>query len=514
LRGLLRPEAYPHPVAELQLIETHISWVLLTGEYAYKLKRPVHYPFVDLRSPRRRAFLCAEEVRLNRRFAPRLYLGVCKIVAANGRARVSERGRAIENAVRMRQFNLEDALDRLIESNRAEAAELETFGRDLASIHAGLPRAPGSRRWGTVEAVRAQLNANFTECRQFAMPHGTAGMVDALAAPFDAILGELEPQIAARRRQVRECHGDLHTRNLVRDQGRLIAFDCIEFEPSFRWIDVADEVSFLWMDLRSKRRADLALAFLSGYLAQSGDFELCRLLPLYGVHRALVRAKVAALEAHGALQPQIRAAALVQHRACLDCARALLSPARPLLVLMSGLSGSGKTWLARQLAPPIEALHLRSDVERKRIAGLAPTADSHSVPGGGLYSAGSSRHVYEHLAHCADAALAGGLNVIVDATFTQRAERQRFRELATRRGCEIVLVRCRAPMPLLRARIAERRGQAADPSEADSAVLDWQTNHEEPIEPGEGFRIIEADTARETVLSEVHAALGRVPGKS
>jgi predicted kinase len=122
--------------------------------------------------------------------------------------------------------------------------------------------------------------------------------------------------------------------------------------------------------------------------------------------------------------------------------------------------------------------------------------------------------VYEHLAHCADAALAGGLNVIVDATFTQRAERQRFRELATRRGCEIVLVRCRAPIPLLRARIAGRREQAADASEADLAVLDWQTNHEEPIEPGEGFRIIEADTARETVLSEVHATLGCVPGKS
>lgn len=495
LLDLLHADAYPHPVRGIRLFETHMSWVVLTGDFAYKVKRPVNYPFVDQRSAARRAFLCAEEVRLNRRFAPQLYLGVSAIGMADGHLRVDGGGLAVEHAVRMRQFDREQELDRLIENDAVPPTELEAFGRELAALHARLPQV-GAGSWGGFDSVARQLRTNLAECLQLATSLGTAAALDTIAAPFEARLCALEPFIAARRAQrVLECHGDLHARNVVRWQGRLVAFDCLEFEPALRWIDVADEVAFLWMDLHARRRPDLALAFVRGYVDQSGDFELLRALRLYAVHRALVRAKVAALEGD-----------VTQHQAYLACAHEQLVRGRPRLVLMSGLSGSGKTWLARQLAPLLDALPLRSDVERKRLAGLAPDADSHSPTGAGLYAADASDRAYEHLARCADAALSGGQSVIVDATFTLRAERARFAELARRLGGELTLVRCDAPLPVLQARIT-RRQHARDASEADLDVLAWQLAHAEPVAADEGLRVIDADTTRADVVPVVHAAL-------
>ncbi|MEO8063516.1 MAG: AAA family ATPase [Pseudomonadota bacterium] len=509
LLPLLRPETYSHAVNDIRLIETHISWVLLTGEFAYKLKRPVHYPFIDLRSPARRAFCCAEEIRLNARFAPQLYLGVSRIICDGGRLRVAEQGEPLEHAVRMRQFDGDDELDRLIESGHVDTGELENFGRDLAVIHAGLPRVADSEIWGSNAGVQAQLRTNLAECRQLAVESGTEAAVAAIGETLGALLARLEPEIAARRQQdnIRECHGDLHARNIVRYQGRLVAFDCIEFEPAFRWIDVAEEIAFLWMDLRARRRADLAHAFLCSYLMQSGDFGLCRMLRLYGAHRALVRAKVAALEAGGAGQQQMRATGLAQHRDYLDGARQLLEHERPILVIMTGPSGSGKTWLARQLVPLLAAVHLSSDVERKRLAGFGATADSHSAPGGGLYTPATSRQVYEHLARCANATLAGDLPVIVDGTFAHREERTLFANLAADRGVELVVVNCQAPRRVLEARIIERRRGATDASEADVAVLEWQLAHTEPIAADESLHVIDADTTRATIVAEVRAAL-------
>jgi aminoglycoside phosphotransferase family enzyme/predicted kinase len=502
LAPLLRPEAYPHPVGNLRVIQTHISWVLLTGDIAYKLKRPVHYAFVDLRSERHRAFLCAEEVRLNARFAPELYLGVSRVTAAGGALRIDGAGETLEHAVRMRQFDAAASLDRLIETNGIAPAELLNFGHDLAGIHATLPGVADGEDWGSVARVRAELLGNLAECRALAAPPDAAAL-DSLAGVVTARLHALEPKIAARRPRVRECHGDLHARNVVRHGGRLVAFDCLEFDPALRWIDVADEVAFLWMDLRARGRADLAHAFLEGYLAHGGDFGLCPLLRLYACHRALVRAKVAALETQAAASG---AADSGQHR-YLAQARALLEPARPRLVLMSGWSGSGKTWLARQLAPGLDAVHLRSDLERKRLAGLAAHADSHSPPGDGLYAAGFTHRVYEHLARCAAAALDGGFDVIVDATFARRPEREQLRDVARRAGCEAVVIHCTAPEAVLRSRIVDRQRRGIDASEADLAVLAWQREHGDPLAPEERLRVIEADTTRATVVDDVRSAL-------
>jgi uncharacterized protein len=498
LSGLLRPRGYPHPVAEISLVETHISWVLLTGEFAYKIKRPVCYPFVDLRSAQRRTYFCREELRLNRRFAPRLYLDVCAITAVDGEPRIGGPGEVVEHAVKMRQFEREDELDRLLAAARIEPAELETFGRDLAAIHAGLPAAVRTDAWGHPATIRAVILENLEECARAGATFNRSADVQTLRGPLERRLEATAHWMSERLAKgcVRECHGDLHAANIVRQASRLIAFDCMEFEPAFRWIDVADDVAFLLADLDSQRRRFHAQAFLSGYLTETGDYQACRVIDLYKSHRALVRAKVDALKHTRAAGASVGETGRARYDVYLDCARRALAPKRPTLVLMCGLSGSGKTWLANRLAPSLDAVHLRSDIERKRLAGLGEFAHLSAQVGQGLYSQDMSARVYEHLALCAEDVLEGGYKAIVDATFGGRKNRARFRELASRLGATVCLVHCQAPHEILQERITERHLRDTDASDADIPVLSWQEMGWEPIEAQEHFAAIEVETAQ------------------
>ncbi len=504
LAGLASPQAYPHGVESVELIETHISWVLLAGEFAYKIKRPVLYPFVDLRDRERRRHFCEEELRLNSRFAPDLYLEVCAIVEVRGEARIGVTGRILEHAVRMRRFRGEEELDRLLEVRRIESDELEAFGRRLALIHARLPAAGGTAAWGRPAEVQALLARNLAECAEAGAIFGTTADVLALRSTLDHRLAAAAPWMAARRAggRVRECHGDLHCRNVARIGTRLVAFDCIEFEPAFRWIDVADDVASLSADLSARERPAMAHAFRSGYLAQSGDYGACRLLRLYEAHRALVRAKVAALAAAGAEDAE-RQALHRDHLRRIAHAAASLGHHRPLLLLMHGLSGSGKTWLARPLARRLAAVHLRSDAERKRRAGLEERARSGSRLSEGLYTSAASEAVYEDLARAAEEALAGGYTVIVDATFLLRAQRARFATLARRLGTGVHLICCAAPEELLRARLLARARGELDASEADEPVLEWQRARVEAPSPEEGLDTLQVDTAGPDALDQV-----------
>jgi aminoglycoside phosphotransferase family enzyme/predicted kinase len=466
-------------VRAVDLIETHISWVLLAGRFAYKIKRPVHYPFVDLRSAEQRRLLCHEEVRLNRRFSPELYLGVHAIHERKGEARVGGSGRIIEHALKMRRFPRSQELDALLEARRIEPAELEAFGGELARLHARLPVAHPGQHWGEPAAQIAAIKDNAAECIRAARALGHTAALRALQARLGEWADAAWPLLARRFAdgRVRECHGDLHAGNIVRRGGRLLPFDCLEFDPALRWIDVADEVSFLLADLAARRLPWHAQAFLSGYLAASGDYQLCLLAPVFRAHRALVRAKVLALTAvargtSGAAAGVVRRS----YRRYVECAQQALAPQRPTLVLMSGLSGSGKTWLAQRLAPALGAVHLRSDIERKRLVGLPPAARSNSAVARGLYAREMTIAVYERLADCAADTLAGGYTTIVDATFARAEDRMRFRALALRLGVSFCIVYCHAPRQLLERRIIDRR-RRKDPSEADIEVLHWQEAH-------------------------------------
>ena len=495
LHALLFPRAYPHPVRSVDLIETHISWVLLTGRFAYKVKRPVRYSFIDLRSAEERRSLCHEEVRLNRRFAPELYLDVRAIRRRHAEAHIGGRGPIIEHAVRMRQFPRAQQLDVLLQAQHIEPAELALFGGELARLHASLPVARAGQAWGEPTAQVAVIKHNAVECLRAGAALGDAGTLRALQGSLgtwaDAAWPLLAQRFAARR--VRECHGDLHAGNIVRHGARLRPFDCLEFDPSLRWIDVADEVAFLDADLDARQRPLHAQAFLGGYLMASGDYQACLLMPVFRAHRALVRAKVVALTAaaRGTTRNAARAARR-SFRSYLECAQRALAPRRPVLVLMSGLSGSGKTWLAQRLAPPLRAIHLRSDIERKRLAGLAPAARSRSALARGMYARKMTHAVYDRLADCAADTLAGGYVTIIDATFARPEDRIRFRALATALGINLCIIYCHAPQTTLERRIVQRARRGKDPSEANIEVLHWQEAHFVPPASHEASNVLDA----------------------
>jgi aminoglycoside phosphotransferase family enzyme/predicted kinase len=495
LHALLYARAYPHPVRAVDLVETHISWVLLTGRFAYKIKRPVHYSFIDLRRASQRRQLCHEEVRLNRRFAPELYLGVRAIRRRRGEARIGGSGRIIEHAVRMRQFARAQELDALLETRRIEPSELEAFGGDLASVHERLPVAQPRQKWGRAAMQAAGIRHNAAECVRAAEALGDTTELRALQANLeawtDAALPLLERRFAAGR--VRECHGDLHAGNIVRCGARLQPFDCLEFDPALRWIDVVDEVSFLLVDLEARQRPSHAQAFLGGYLSVSGDYQACLLAPVFRAHRALVRAKIMALTALASEAGRVaRRTARLCHERYVEYARRALAPQRPMLVLMCGLSGSGKTWLAQRLAPALRAVHLRSDIERKRLAGLAPLARSASAVAQGLYAREMTVAVYDRLTECATDALAGGYTTIVDATFAAAGDRARFRALAAQLGLDLQIIYCHAPRGVLESRIRQRGRRSRDPSEADLEVLHWQERHFTPPAAHEANAIFDA----------------------
>ncbi|MFO7276468.1 MAG: AAA family ATPase [Pseudomonadota bacterium] len=512
LQGLLSPRAYAHPVTRIEVVETHVSWVLMTGELAYKLKKPVRFPFLDFSTPELRARFCDEELRLNRRFAPGLYISVVPVTrTADGEVRMGGEGERIDSAVCMRQFDSSQELDRLLAAGSIEPAELREFGAELADIHAKLPVAKPDDGFGTPRRIRDTILANLEECLDACRDTKAAARLFELRAPLTEALEKraalMQERLVAGR--VRECHGDLHTRNVVRLEGRLVAFDCLEFDPALRWIDVADELSFLFSDLLAESHPGHAHALLDGYLERSGDHQACLLLAPYGAHRALVRAKVSALSARGTEDGTKRSELLTRVEAYVRCARELLAPARPMLVLTSGLSGSGKTWLARRLAPRLRAVHLRSDVERRRGREAAAQNRGPSEPGAGRYTRAATAQVYARLAERARDVLGGGISTIVDATFLRREDRMLFRELAHALQVPLFVVRCTAPDRVLRERIESRMREGNDPSEADVAVLDWQLGRQEPIEADEGLAVIEADTTSDTVLAHVLAALSR-----
>ena len=482
IRALRRPAAYPHAVKAVRLVQTHISWVLLTGAVAYKLKKPVNLGFLDFSTLARRRRACEEELRLNRRWAPELYLDVVPIAGTPAVPRPGGMGAPFEYAVRMRQFPQRAQLDRRLAAGALTRAEVEVFAQELGRVHAQAPVARADGPFGTVRAVRAPVEHSSATLLGLARGSDEAATI---AAVQHWIVGQpADAALRARLRDgfVREVHGDLHLANLVRWRGRVRAFDCIEFDPALRWIDVLSDAAFLVMDLAYRGRRDLAYAFLNRYLETTGDYRGLPVLRYYLVYRALVRAKIAAIR-RAARPPGAADADSASVRAHLALAQAWTQPARPALVLMHGLSGSGKTRFSDALVTGLPAVRLRSDLERRREGAAGPR-----------YSAAALEANYARLAALAEGVLAGGENAVVDATFLARRERARFEALAARLGVPCVIASCRAPRDALERRIRRRARAGSDASEADLAVLARQIETADPLTAAERAGTVEFDT--------------------
>lgn len=482
IAALLRPEAYPHPVTAISVMETHISWVLLTGRHAYKLKKPVRLSFLDFSTLERRHAACEKELGLNRRFAPALYEAVVPITGSLAQPRIGGSGAALEFAVRMRQFPPADQLDLRLNRGLLKGDEFEAFGHLMARLHAEAATAGDGDQYGTPAHVHAPVHDSLRELStDFPDPDSRRRLQP--LGDWCRAQESAHAILFAERRQtgrIREGHGDLHLANLVWLDGAILPFDCIEFSDDLRWNDVISDAAFLVMDLLHRQQPALAYGFLNAYLEASGDYAGLPLLPYYLVYRALVRAKVEGIRAR-ALGGESRATHLRQARDYLDLAATIAFDRHPGLVLMHGLSGSGKSWISQQLAAALPAIRLRSDVERKRLHGLERQARTGSGVAGGLYSAGASEDTYRRLQVLAQAALDGGEHVIVDACFLKAAQRRDFLALAQRMGLPCRILHCEAAPSVLESRLAARAREGLDPSEADAAVLAHQQTSAEPL---------------------------------
>jgi len=458
----------------LPFLETHISYVLFDRGTAYKIKKAVRFPFLDFTTLAAREFYCLEELRLNGRLAPSIYLDVVAITGTADAPIIGGEGPPIEYAVRMREFDQSGLLSRVIARDELTTERVDELAAEVASFHHRTARADAESLFGTTARVVADAQDNFTammgginpddRLRLGALREWTEREAVRCASAFDA-----------RKRDgfVRECHGDLHLGNIAIVDGRVTLFDCIEFNPAMRWIDVMSDVAFVVMDLRDHRRPELAARFLSAYLEHTGDYGGLEVLRFYVVYRALVRAKVEWLRD-----------AQTKWRGYLGLAERETAPAPASLVITHGVSGSGKSTRARALVDA-GAVAIRSDVERKRLLGLSADARTRSAIGVGTYGDDMTSRTYERLATLARTIVSAGYSAVVDATFLKRAQRDLMRNVARDLHVPFVIADCSAPMPVLQERVARRLEHGHDASEATLDVLAEQLATQEPLGPDE-----------------------------
>jgi len=530
IQSLHSPTCYPETVERVELIETHISWVLLTGKYAYKIKKPVDFGFVNFSTIKRRKFFCDEEIRLNGRLAESIYLGVVPISGTPEEPRVEGDGAPLEYAVKMRQFPQEALLSRAIENGNLHREHMETLAEEIADFHGRIAVAsPGEESWqyGTPEKVVGAAYENLRtlleqdldasgslvgEDRLHRELRSSRSRLHMLLDYTRSEAARLSERFEQRRREgaVRECHGDMHLGNMLLDGDDVLIFDGIDFNADLRWIDVQSEIAFCVMDLFDRNRRDFAYRLLNGYLERTGDYAGLDVSPFYLTYRALVRAKVAHLgwQQHGEDESEIREKLRDSRQDYLDLATSLAVPEPPpQLLITRGVSGSGKSFGTEDLIESLGAIRVRSDVERKRLAGMDRLDQSHSKVKNDLYSEGFTRQTYQHLAECAEAILRSGFTAIVDATFLKTDQREMMRSLANRLDVPFHLLDFQADEEQLRERISKRLEAGADPSEANLDVLNLQLRNCEALTPEEQANAIPVNTAEPEFASRLLEAV-------
>lgn len=500
ITALLDPARYPHPVDRVELVETHGAWVLLAGDFAYKIKKPVRLPFMDFSTLALRHRACETEIRVNRRFqshdrpATQLYLGVLPIVGSAAQPRWGEPGsaderQALEFAVQMRRFDEARRLDHLCQRNALSPEHIGHFARRMTAFQASAAVVGVNSAWGHAAAAMRWPRDTFTTLGTTLANPADATQVQRLSAWTEQRFSAIEPLLSRRRQKgrVREGHGDLHLANLVLIDDTVLPFDAIEFNDELRWIDVASDMAFAWMDLLNHGQPGLANQLLSDWLDASGDVSAPTVWTFFACYRAGVRAKVAAIrlgQLGGAGASPEADACLAEVRRYLALMHDIAHPPASQLVITHGLSGSGKTWASSrwlQAEASGRAIRLRSDVERKRLHGLGAQAVSGSGLNTGIYTAQAHGDTYASLLQRARGLLGDGWTVLVDAAFLRHSERAAFAALAEAVGCPFHILAPKAPVDVLRERIAARQASGGDASEATLAVLEQQLTWVEPL---------------------------------
>ncbi|WP_110689812.1 bifunctional aminoglycoside phosphotransferase/ATP-binding protein [Salinicola endophyticus] len=501
IQALKESDCFDHPVGAIDVFETPISWVVLTGDYAYKIKKSLDYgTFLDFSSLDKRRRLCEQEVELNRRVAPALYLGCVAISGSEEAPRVNDDSAPIEYAVKMRQFSNRHLLSSLQASGELSVELLDDLIDQLVALHESAPRIDDDSPYGSPAHTRQMLVEEF-ELIESLLDQQAIGQTPEDRAELECVktltlesFARLEPLLAARRRDgfIRESHGDIHLGNAVRFEGKAILFNGIEFNERLRWCDVACELAFLIMDLEARGEREFAHHALNRYLELSGDYPVVRLLDFYKRYRALLRARIELIRDHdaGRIDDLPEGDPLEVFRRYLTMAREYSEFRFPYLILAVGVSGSGKSRFTEEIVRRLGGVRIRSDVERKRLFDFsAAPADADEV-----YGEAATEQTYQRLAELAGSVLESGLPACIDATCLLREQRKRLRFEAERRGLPVLMVSFEADNATLRARIVKRARRSGEPSETSLAILDHQLERFEPFADDEISYLVHLDT--------------------
>jgi aminoglycoside phosphotransferase family enzyme/predicted kinase len=416
IEHLQQPTIYPHPIKYFRIIETHISVVLLTGDYAYKIKKPLDMEFLDFSTLEKRRYFCYEELRINKRYSPDLYVEVVAIRGDVSMPVFSGEGDVIEYAIKMREFPQEQLFHALLQQGKLTSFHFVQLAEQLAIIHQQSRVSELSSPYGTPEQLFFPVQQNFDQIKVLLKSEELLKQLVICEHWAQQQYQQLYEIFQERKAQgfIRECHGDLHLRNIVLYQEKPMIFDAIEFNPDLQWTDVMGDVGFLTMDLRENQQSAFAYQFLNAYLTSTGDYAGLRVLRFYQAYRAVVRAKIALMQFH-----QNNDASLLQdYQRSIQLAEYYTITDTPRLIIMHGIAGSGKTTRARELISQFHAIHIRSDVERKRLL----QED--------FYNEKNILKVYEYLLQLTTLILKAGYSVVVDATFLKKSQRVLFQQLA------------------------------------------------------------------------------------
>lgn len=500
ISALKNPACYPHPVSTIEVIETHISWVILTGKHAYKIKKPVNFGFLDFTSLAQRKQYCEAELSLNARSAPDIYIGLVAICGAPGSPNFTGEGEIIEYAVKMNQFEAGQLFTELHEKDQLSFAHIDELAEQIATFHQRVKPATEEDSFGQPEQVYAPMQQNFEQIRERLDDPELLTQLAQLEAWTESTYERLKPLLQQRKAKgfIRECHGDMHLGNLTLYKGHVTLFDCIEFNDNFRWIDVISDIAFLVMDFEDHGLPHFANRFLDEYLEHTGDYAGLRLYSFYKAYRAVVRAKIALITIES--QPHRKAELFDSYRSYIDLAENCSSLPNRFILTMHGVSGTGKSTVALRLVDKLGAIRIRSDIERKRLFHL----DTHDHPDDEMakkvYSDKANHETYEQVAEMCAHVLDSGLSAIIDATNLKRWQRETIQTLGDSRGVPVCIAYCQASMSLIKDWIQKRTREDSDVSDADLNVVKRQMDLRDALSTDEMHQtfIIHSNIIEET----------------
>ena len=502
LAALQNPALFPHPVDGFRVIETHISWVLLTGAYVYKIKKPVNFGFLDFTDLAQRKHFCEEELRLNQRLTDGLYLDVIAITGSESAPQLGGDGPAIEYMIQCREFPQSQLLSEVQARGELGAEHIDGLAKQIADFHLRTPVVPAAHPLGTPEACMAPVRQNFEQIRPMLSDKADLLQLDALQAWAESSFERLHGVFEQRKANgfIRECHG------------KVVLFDCIEFNEPFRFTDVTADYAFLAMDLEDRGLKCLSRRFVSQYLEYTGDYQSLALLNFYKAYRALVRAKIALFSLAHQTDAVQKAATLRQYRNYANLAESYSAIPSRFLAVTQGVSAVGKSQVALRLVEALGAIRLRSDVERKRLFG-EQKVDQQGQLKGGIYDADATRATYQRLNELAVDILRAGYPVVLDATFLKREQRAAAWEIAEETGVPFLILDCQAPEAVIAGWLAQRQSEGSDPSDATLEVIQAQLASRDELSAEEQQHSKRVDTPDAASLDALVASIRqRLPG--